>query len=84
MVCCGLLNVERMIGIHLKKSERGDGMTKEQIEALQDAWFLMRDVKDEILDKSFRRDMVAHAELMNIMKRLHDLIDNELEKGVAA
>ncbi len=45
-------------------------MTQEQIERLMDAWFCCRDVKEETGSK----------EVAEIMKRLHVLIDAELDK----
>lgn len=43
-------------------------MTQEQIEMLQDAWFLLRDALEESLD----------AKIAPIMTELHQLIDDEL------
>ena len=49
-------------------------MTQEQIERLQDAWFFLRDTAEE----------TGNAEVRELMDRLHDLIDREMEKGEAA
>ena len=49
-------------------------MTQEQIERLQDAWFFLRDAAEE----------TGSAEVRELMDRLHDLIDREMEKGAAA
>ena len=53
---------------------RKDSMTQEQIEMLQDAWFPLRDTFEE----------TGNAEVRELMDRLHDLIDREMEKGTAA
>lgn len=49
-------------------------MTGENIERLQDAWFFLRDAFKE----------TGNAEVREIMNKLHDLIDREMEKGAAA
>lgn len=49
-------------------------MTGENIERLQDAWFFLRDAAEE----------TGSAEVRDIMDKLHDLIDRELEKAVKA
>ena len=54
--------------------EKGDSMTGENIERLQDAWFFLRDAAEE----------TGSAEVRDIMDKLHDLIDRELEKAVKA
>ena len=45
-------------------------MDNEQIERLQDAWFLCRDVQDE----------TGNKELKKIMDQLHTLIDTQMEQ----
>lgn len=54
--------------------DKGDSMTGENIERLQDAWFFLRDAAEE----------TGSAEVRELMDRLHDLIDREMEKGAAA
>ena len=49
-------------------------MTRENIERLQDAWFFLRDTFEE----------TGSVEVREIMDKLHDLIDRELEKAVKA
>ena len=49
-------------------------MTGENIERLQDAWFFLRDAAEE----------TGNAEVWELMERLHNLIDREMEKGEAA
>lgn len=58
----------------LHTHERGDSMNGENIERLQDAWFFLRDAAEE----------TGSAEVRDIMDKLHDLIDRELEKAVKA
>lgn len=43
-------------------------MTREQIEMLKDAWYILRDVSQETQD----------SRITPIMSELHDLIDSEL------
>lgn len=49
-------------------------MTQEQIERLQDAWFFLRDTEEE----------TGNAEVRELMDKLHDLIDREIEKELVA
>ena len=49
-------------------------MNGENIERLQDAWFFLRDAAEE----------TGSTEVLEIMDKLHDLIDRELEKAVKA
>lgn len=46
-------------------------MNWENIELMQDAWFILRDVLDS----------TGNKEVSEIMGRLHTLIDNEIEKA---
>lgn len=54
--------------------QKGENMTRENIERLQDAWFFLRDAFEE----------TGNTEVRELMDRLHDLIDREMEKGAAA
>lgn len=49
-------------------------MTHEQVEMLQDAWYFLRDAAEE----------TESAEVRELMDKLHDLIDREIEKESVA
>ena len=58
-----------------RKGYKEDGdMSQDCLEMLMSAWFFCRDVHDETGDQ----------EIKEIMDRLHEKIDNELEKQEAA
>lgn len=48
-------------------------MTKEQVMLLQDAWYILRDVQEEVKD----------PRVFRVLGELHEIIDAEYEKEEA-